>query len=228
MPSYTYIRKTARYNGKLYQARGRTEREALLKLTEKLSAAKRGEETIDGNMTVDSWYKRWKSLYKDPKGLTSKSLGMYDEKYNGYIKPRIGAMRLKDVKDVHLQGILNEQAGKSTSHVEKLRRVMRELFSRARKSRLILYDPAEDLELPKTAERKRRSITEEERKVILAVAKDHPSGLWILTLLYTGMRPGETASLTWSDVDFVRNGIHVHTAVESGSNQSSQDRSRHP
>lgn len=70
---------------------------------------------------------------------------MYDEKYKGYIKPRIGSLRLKDVKDVHLQGILNEHAGKSLSHLQKLRRVMRELFSRARKSRLIPYDPSEDL-----------------------------------------------------------------------------------
>lgn len=31
------------------------------------------------------------------------------------------------------------------------------------------------------------------------------------------MRPGETAALTWSDVDFEHNEIHVHTAKESGS-----------
>lgn len=30
------------------------------------------------------------------------------------------------------------------------------------------------------------------------------------------MRPGETAALMWSDVDFVRNEIHVHAARESG------------
>lgn len=30
-------------------------------------------------MTVTAWYKQWKATYKDPKGLTKKSLGMYDE-----------------------------------------------------------------------------------------------------------------------------------------------------
>ena len=68
-----YIRKTARYNGKKYEATGKTELEALTKLAEKLAAVKRGEELISGSMTVDAWYAQWKATYKDPKGLTSKS-----------------------------------------------------------------------------------------------------------------------------------------------------------
>lgn len=212
-----YIRKTARFNGKRYEATGKTELEAMTKLAEKLAAAKRGEEVVGGSMTVNVWYKQWKELYKDPKGLTAKSLGMYDEKYNKYIKPKIGHMKLRDVKDVHLQRILNGQAGKSTSHVKKIRMVMQEMFKRARQSRLIVYDPAELLELPTVVEGKRRSITDREREAIFAVAERHRSGLWILTLLYTGMRPGETAALSWSDVDFANNEIHVHAAKESGS-----------
>lgn len=214
-----YVRKTARYNGKKYEATGKTELEAMTKLAEKLAAAKRGEETVGGSMTVTAWFNQWLELYKKPKGLTAKSLGMYTEKFNGYIKPRIGTMKIKDVKDVHLQRILNGQAGMSASHVKKLRMVMQEMFKRARQSRLIPYDPAELLELPTMTEGKRRSITDEERAAILAVAEHHRAGLWILTLLYTGMRPGETAALTWSDVDFDNNEIHVHAARESGSGQ---------
>ena len=211
-----YIRKTARYNGKKYEATGKTELEALTKLAEKLAAAKRGEELISGAMSVDAWYKQWKATYKDPKGLTAKSLGMYDEKYNGYIKPRIGFMKLRDVKDVYLQKILNDQAGKSASHVKKLRMVMQEMFKRARQSRLIPYDPSELLELPAVTEGKRRSITDLERAAMLETAEHHQAGLWILTLLYTGMRPNETAALVWADVDFEHNEIHVHHALESG------------
>lgn len=211
-----YIRKTARYNGKKYEATGKTELEAMTKLAEKLAAAKRGEDLVSGAMTVSAWYKQWIDLYKKPKGLTEKSLKMYDEKFNGYIRPAIGHMKLKDVKDVHLQRILNSQAGRSASHVKKIRMVLQEMFKRARQSRLIPYDPAELLELPTVKQGRRRSITEEERAAILAVSERHRAGLWILTLLYTGMRPGETAALTWSDVDFDHNEIHVHAAKESG------------
>ena len=213
----SYIRKTARWNGKKYEATGKTELEAMTKLAEKLAAAKRGEDLVSGAMTVSAWYKQWIDLYKKPKGLTEKSLKMYDEKFNGYIRPAIGHMKLKDVKDVHLQQILNSQAGRSASHVKKIRMVLQEMFKRARQSRLIPYDPAELLELPTVKQGRRRSITEEERAAILAVAARHRAGLWVLTLLYTGMRPGETAALTWSDVDFDHNEIHVHAAKESGS-----------
>ena len=85
MGKYKYIYKSAWFEGKKYVATGKTENEAILKLAEKLSNAKRGEETISGSMTVNAWYKQWKSVYKDTKKITPKSLGMYDEKYNGYI-----------------------------------------------------------------------------------------------------------------------------------------------
>ena len=175
-----YVRKTARYNGKKYEGKGKTELEALTRLAEKLAAAKRGEELISGAMTVSAWYDQWKETYKEHKGLTAKSLGMYDEKWKKYIKPAIGHMKLRDVKDVHLQRILNAQAGMSASHVKKVRMVLQEMFKRARQSRLIPYDPAELLELPSCTQGARRSITEAERAAILAVAEVHRSGLWVL------------------------------------------------
>lgn len=211
-----YIVKTKRYDGKQYKARGKTEQEAHQKLAEMITAAKRGENTVSGSMTVNAWYEEWIETYKKPKDMTAKSLGMYDEKYKKYIKPVIGKMRLKDVKDVHLQKILNGQAGMSESHVKKVRSVMQQMFRRARQSRLIVFDPAELLDLPKYSKGKRRSITEEERTEILKLAETHRGGLWVLTLLYTGMRPAETVALKWSDIDFDKKEIHVRAAKESG------------
>lgn len=214
------VRKSVRYNGKLYQAQAKTEGEATLLLAEKLAAAKRGEIIISGEMSVDNWFNEWIATYKEPKGLTQKSLGMYREKYRNYIKPSIGRLKLSSVTETHLQKIVNAQAGMSASHVKKVRMVLQEMFKRARQSRLINYDPAELLELPAVKDGHRRSITDEERAAILEVAKTHRSGLWVLMILYTGMRPGETAALRWEDVDFKKNEIHVHAARESGYNNN--------
>ena len=49
-----YVRKTARFNGKKYEATGKTELEAMTKLAEKIAAAKRGEEVIACSMTVNA------------------------------------------------------------------------------------------------------------------------------------------------------------------------------
>ena len=108
----------------------------------------RGEIVINANTTVDHWFKEWVETYKKAAGLTPKSLKMYDEKYRNYIQPVIGAMKLRDVREIHLQKILNDQAGRSYSHVSKIRLVLKEMFSRARKTRIITFDPAEDLKLP--------------------------------------------------------------------------------
>lgn len=213
---YSYVRKTMTFEGKRYEVTGKTEQEALEKLAELKVALQRGERVIRADSTVDRWFQEWMDLYKRPAGLTPKSLGMYDEKYRNYIKPAIGAMKLKDVKEVHLQRILNGQAGMSYSHVSKLRLVLQEMFSKARKTRLLVYDPSEDLKLPAVTRGTNRSITEEERAHILQLARTHRSGLWVLTILYSGMRPGETAALFWRDVDFERNEIHISKALESG------------
>lgn len=127
-------------------------------------------------------------------------------------------MRLRDVRDIQLQFILNEQRGMSFSHVTKLRMVMQELFHQAYRSRLIPFDPSDGLRLPKNVKGSHRSITEEERAHILEVAQYHPSGLWVLLILYSGLRPGEAAALQWKDIDFDKNEIHVYKAVESGTN----------
>ena len=91
----------------------------MTKPAEKRSAAKRSEETVGGSMRVSAWYKEGKATYTGPKGLTDKSLKMYDEQFNGCINSCIGTMKPKDVKDIHPQRILNGQAGCSSSHITK-------------------------------------------------------------------------------------------------------------
>lgn len=216
MGKYKYIRKTLTWDGKRYEVKGKTEEEAIRKLALLQDSLRRGERTVGENSTVDRWFREWFELYKVPSGITQKSLSMYREKYEGYIRPAIGQMKLRDVREAHLQRILNSQAGRSYSHVSKIRMVMRSMFGKARSTRLIMWNPAEDLSLPEYTKGTHRAITEEERAHILAVAADHPSGLWVQTILYSGLRPGETVPLLWRDIDFEKDEIHVNKAVESG------------
>ena len=213
MEKYTYIRKTITWDSRRYEVRGKTEQEACEKLADLVVSLKRGEFAASGQTTVEQWFQQWMQTYKIPSGITPKSLRLYDEKYNGYIGPAIGQKKLQDVRDLHLQTILNTQAGRSYSHVSKLRMVLQELFRQARRSRLIVFDPAEGLQLPESTKRSHRPITAAERRHILALAKEHRAGLWVLTILYAGLRPGETAALSWKDIDFDRNEIHVYKAI---------------
>lgn len=224
---YEYIRKTEVYEGKQYVGWGKTEAEAYKKLAAKIEAAKRGE-VVASTMTVKTWCDFWLETYQKPrvrdpgspkaKGtLTPKSYRMYEEKINGYIIPAIGAMRMRDVKDHHLQNILNKEKGMSKTHVAKLRMVIKAVFSQAFASRKIPFDPSTKLLLPAYTQGQHRSITDEERAVLEKVAQTHRCGLWVRFLLGTGVRPGETPPLTVADLDFTEKLVSINKSLESGS-----------
>ncbi len=222
-----YISKSFRYGGKVYNVKGKTEKECYEKMAEKKELLRRGEVKPKA-LTVEAWAGVWLETYLKPKvrkpgapklkgTMTKKSYAMYDEKLRGYILPAIGKMRLSDVRDVDLQKILNQQAETSFSHASKVRMIMRAMFRQAHVSRLIVYDPALALTLPSVTQGKRRSITEEERAVLLEVAKTHRCGLWVKFMMYEGLRPAETAALKVKHLDFERGLISVTDSVESGS-----------
>lgn len=210
----TRHRSTFYYEGKRYEATGKTAKAATQKAAIMLDKLKRGEISISGNMTVKRWAYEWLETYKRP-SVGEGQYRNYRIHIDGVILPSIGSLTLKSVKDVHLQKILNSRAGKSKSDLSKLRMTTKAIFQRAYQSKLIARNPAEFLELPVGTEGKRRSITDVERKVILNLAETHYAGLWILTLLYTGMRPGETRALDWRHIDFTKKIIHVEQAMKA-------------
>ena len=78
------------------------------------------------------------------------------------------------------------------------------------KNRMILENPADDLDLPQSKPAiKRRSITDYEREHILKVCENHRANLLIKIMLYCGLRPSEVARLQWKDVDLKEKTIKI-------------------
>lgn len=221
---YEYERVTFYHNGKQYEATGKTLKEAHAKAAKKQLALERGETGLSGNMTVARWADEWLETYK--KNAVGEGQYKNYQTYLGIIKEAIGQKKLKDVKDVELQKILNNRAGNSKSDLSTLRMTMKAMFLRARKSRLIPYDPAEDLVLPAAEDGTHRSITPYERECILRQAETHYAGLWIKTMLYCGLRPGETRALDWRHIDLKKKRIHVEQAMKATTTRIGDPKSR--
>ena len=219
---YGYKRSYFTHNGIRYETTGKTQKEADRKATLKQAALESGEVGLSGKMSVSRWADEWLETYKA--NTVGDAHYKNYEMYLGIIKDSIGQKRLTDIKDTDLQKILNSRLinrkknkHRSRSDLSKLRMTIKAIFKRARISRLISYDPSENLELPAAKKGKRRSITDAERESILTLAKTHYSGPWIKMILYCGLRPGETRALDWRHIDFDKKIIHVSQAMKSHS-----------
>lgn len=220
-----YFRSTFYFEDNQYSATGKSQREADQKAALKLDKMKRGEVGISGNMKVERYIDEWLEIYKKPV-LAKKQYQDYEGMFRKMVKPEIGTIRLSEVKDIHLQKILNNKAGMSADRLGKLRSRMQAMFRQAYASRLILRNPAEFLTLPKATDGTHRSITEFERKHFLKVAETHYAGLMFKVMLYCGLRTGEVVALDWRDIDFEKRRIKVSRAMESGTDEIKEPKTK--
>jgi len=172
-------------------------------LDQKLAAAKqlhaRGssmKETL-----VRDWSQKWLSVYKANASDGQKIF--YERKLKLDVLPRIGHMKIREVRSSHLQEMLNSYTGGKKSTVHKIRLTLKQLFADAEVEGLVERNPAARLELPALTEDRRRPITPFEKAVVFNVAQTHKHGVYVLTMLFCGLRRGEAyVKLKLSEIEY--------------------------
>lgn len=217
-------RKTFTFEGKRYYIRGDTELEVAVKMAEKKKNLEKGSVLLSKSTIVEKWIDEWIEVYIKP-NVGEATLYAYKRRVEVHIKPVIGKMRLVDVKPLHLQKIMNNATG-SKDHLKKIRYTIAQIFLKAYKNKLILVDPAEDLTIPKSENKTRRSITDNERKYLLKTADKHSSGLWVKVMLYCGLRPQETAALQGRHLDLKNGNIKIEQALKRHDNTIGDPKSK--
>lgn len=206
-----YFRHTWTYEGKRYSVRAKTEPDLWRKVTEKQKLLESGMLTTNENTPVKKWFEDYLETYKKPT-VTDRTFKQLQSYVKNYIEPNIGAFRMRDVRQIDLQRIVNSCAGRSLSHVAKLYGLIVSAFRQARISRIINFDPSEGLVMPEAKSGTHRPLTTEEREHILNVCATHSAGLWVLFMLYTGARPDETRKAQWEDIDAKGGRICIHSS----------------
>ncbi|MDR0917289.1 MAG: site-specific integrase [Oscillospiraceae bacterium] len=202
------------FEGKRYESKGKTAKEAHAKAAKKKLDLEQGKATSGGNMSMENWAWQWLETFK-ANAIGEGHYRNYSSLIRSIIVPAIGNKRLNAVTAVELQRLVNSKTGYSKSHLMKLRQALKSMFHKAYRLRMITYDPAEDIDLPKAEDGTHRSITQKERADILALSETHRAGLWVMTLLYCGLRPSETRALDWDHIDFERKVIHIGYAMKA-------------
>lgn len=211
-----YVREVINIDGFKYDLRAKTSEALDKKILEKKVQHATNNVIVNKNTTVTEWSARWLEVYKKGKIVESH----YEDikrMLNKHILPVIGKYRLCDIKAVNLQMLLNQHEGKSKGFIKHINGVLYGMFDKAEVNDLITKNPARHVELPSGTYEGHRAITDHEREHILKAAETHYAGPYIKTMLYCGLRPAEACALTWDDIDFDKNIIHINKSLESGS-----------
>lgn len=126
----------------------------------------------------------------------------------------LGQLKLRDLRPEHIYAMLQAVAeGRNAAMVHRVRATLRTALAAAVKERLLSWNPARDLDMPRETRKRVEPWTPEETGAYLdAMAGDRVGGLFHL-VVYLGLRRGETLGLRWDDVDLGKGRILIRQQV---------------
>jgi len=153
--------------------------------------------------------------------LKYNTINKYQTLIEKYIKPKLGMYRLSTLTSVRLNLFITEIVDEydfSRAYFKNILKVVKGSFRDAcNLYGFIKYNPAMTLRLPKMdniEEDAKHLYTQEEIiKILMRFRRQETFTCSFLTSCFTGMRTGEVFALTWEDIDFENNIIHIKHSV---------------
>lgn len=218
-----YIRKTFTYEGKRYTVRGKTEKEAIMKMANKIRDLEDGKVVVSGDMTVRAWTEKCIETYKT--GQSEATRQKYIARINHCILQYIGKRTLKSIKPIDVQMVLARQQNNSQYQINQVYQGLRFIFKTAKQNKLIAEDPTEGLYKIKSGKKEeRRSLTKEEEEVFLKVCNNERFYVFLL-MYYCGMRPSEAREAKGKDIQTINdNGTEYNIIHIRGTKTANADR----
>ena len=180
------------------------------------------------SITVSKWLDKCFDEYKTD--VTEQTLRGYKSKAGKWIIPAIGHLRVKDVKPLDCQAVMNSMQGLAADTIRKVKQILYFCFDRACENRIIRENPAARVTMPKGHKSTHRSITEHERSILLMTVEKRLNGQYVapagryklsksdarykyvyfLFMLYCGCRPSEAAEIQARDITNVNGKYKLH------------------
>jgi len=206
-------------NGKsiVKYASGRTKKELEESKKELLRTYVTGNTDVRRDILFGTYALEWYQAYKRDK-LSASSRACYASILNAHILPAFSNRQLRAVTAVELQSFLNGKSGMSVSTLGYIKSVLTGMYKTAYAHGIIDRDPTIGLVRPKAQKESKRALTDAETIAALHVGKDHPEGLLLLVLYYTGVRIGEALGLQWHDYDRKNRTLSIHRDIDFCSN----------
>lgn len=168
----------------------------------------KGEYVSPSSLTLGEYLDQWLQ-HKEGK-VAANTLEHYTENLNRYIRPSLGGFRLRDLETLHIQSLYNDLVKRLSSRtVRYAHMVLSSALKQAVKWKLIPFNPAALVDLPKKERKEMACISSVDVPRFLEAAKTDRYFALFAFVLETGLRPSECFALRRSDVSFERGEVVV-------------------
>ncbi|KHK98324.1 integrase [Microbacterium mangrovi] len=197
----------------------RTKRDADLFLASVELSKARGEfvDAAAGRVVLAELARGW--LISQQAHLKPSSYAWVEGGWRVYVEPKWGAVRISEIQHSSIQSwvaALTAGTAPSTkkassplspSTVRQAFGVLNSILEVAVRDRLLLANPAKDVQLPRKVRKRRQYLTHAQVERLAVACGDE--GLYVLFLAYTGLRWGEMVALRVRDLDMLRKRVSV-------------------
>ena len=159
-------------------------------------------------LTVGEYLTAWIDAHA--RKIKPTTLNRYRELIKDYLVPRLGSIKLQELKPLHIEQFYNsmaEQVGVAGKHLApRTSRQAGAILKTALKQaveveNLITINPATRVKLPKSNSVTPTPFNFSELKQFLEIARSHRLYFYFRLSAFTGARRGELLALKWSDFD---------------------------
>ncbi|WP_255784533.1 tyrosine-type recombinase/integrase [Mycobacteroides abscessus] len=181
---------------------GKTQKETVGKLRVLIADEQNGIRRPTQSYTVGTWLDAWLESISST-AIRPRTRELYESTIRLHLKPRLGHIKLTDLRPLTLQAAINTavEEGRSARHILLLRQVLSSALSEAERQELVVRNVARTIKIPSYRPAEKTAWDADEAARFLSVARPHPHyGAFVLALT-GGLRLGEVLGLQWSDVD---------------------------
>lgn len=135
-----------------------------------------------------------------------------------HIKPAVGRVPLIKITGLHVSRVLSkmegaELSGSTQSHAYI---IMNSALRFARRRKLIVANPCEDVQAPSPDHVEMHYFSFDESVAFLQASRDDRLHAMYVLAIMRGIRQGELYALEWSDIDFGHAVVSIHKTVTTG------------